>query len=307
MELRHLRYFTALAQELSFTRAAQRLNVSQPPLSQQIRSLEEELGTPLFVRTSRRVELTAAGAVFLEHAAAILERVDQACGQARAVGAGQAGHLEIGLSGSLLLGSLPQIIAAYRRSFPGVVVILHEMTPAAQLAALRDRRIDLSFSRSAVNDALVASELAWRDPVVAALPRHHALAARRRLMLKDLANEEFVMLRLDSSGFARYLHDCCVEAGFMPRASQQVVESQAIPSLVAAGLGVALVPASLQRVHRRGVEYRPLAGEAPRADVYAIRRRDDPSPVVRGFLAKAKEMLPSGQVPSPAGAQRPGS
>jgi len=291
MELRHLRYFTALAQELSFTRAAQRLHVSQPPLSQQIKALEDELGTPLFVRTSRRVELTAAGEVFLGHAKSILERVEQARGQALAVGVGQLGHLEIGLSGSLLLGPLPQLIVAYRRSFPGVAVVLHEMTPAAQLAALRDRRIDMSFSRTAVNDDFLVSELAWPDPVLVAMPRGHPLAARRKLELRDLASEEFVMLRLDSSGFARYLNECCIEAGFMPRASQQVVESQAIPSLVAAGLGVALVPASLQRVHRRGVEYRALAGSAPRADVYAIQRHGETSPVIRGFLDKAKEAL----------------
>src|SRR6476646_9502339 len=173
MELRHLRYFATLAQELSFTRAAQRLNVSQPPLSQQIRALEIELGTLLFLRTSRRVELTAAGHVFLAHAKAILERADQACAQTRAVGAGHAGHLEIGLSGSLLLGPVPQLIASYRRGLPGVRVVLHEMTPAAQLAALRDRRIDISFSRTAVNDDFLVSELAWEDPVLVALPRGH--------------------------------------------------------------------------------------------------------------------------------------
>ena len=293
MELRHLRYFATLAQELSFTRAAQRLNVSQPPLSQQIRALEIELGTLLFLRTSRRVELTAAGHVFLAHAKAILERADQACAQTRAVGAGHAGHLEIGLSGSLLLGPVPQLIASYRRGLPGVKVVLHEMTPAAQLAALRDRRIDISFSRTDVNDYFLVSELAWEDPVLVALPRGHRLVARRKLALKDLAGEEFVMLRLDSSGLAGYLNQCCVEAGFMPRASQHVVDAQAIPSLVAAGLGVALVPASLQHVHRRGVEYRSLTGSAPRADVHAIRRREDFSAVVRGFIDKAKEVLSS--------------
>jgi DNA-binding transcriptional LysR family regulator len=291
MELRHLRYFLALARELSFTRAAERLHVSQPPLSQQIRALEEELGTRLFARTSRRVELTAAGEVFLGHAKAILERVEQASGHARAIGAGSSGHLEIGLSGSLLLGPLPRLIASYRRSFPGVSVALHEMTPAAQLAALLDRRIDLSFSRTAVNDELFTSELAWPDPVLVALPRGHRLARRRRLELAELRDEPFVMLRLDSSGFARYLHACCVEAGFAPRASQQVVESQAIPSLVAAGLGVSLVAASVRRVHRRGVEYRPLTRGAPRADVYMVQRRDNASPVLRAFIDKAKEIL----------------
>jgi DNA-binding transcriptional LysR family regulator len=291
MELRHLRYSVALAQELSFTRAAERLHVSQPPLSQQIRALEEELGTQLFARTSRRVELTAAGEVFLGHARAILERVEQAASQTRAVGAGTSGHLEIGLSGSLLLGPLPRLIASYRHAFPGVAVVLHEMTPAAQLAALRERRIDLSFSRTAVQDEVFASELAWPDPVVVALPRGHRLARRRSLELADLRDEPFVMLRIDSSGFARYLHACCVDAGFAPRASQQVVESQAIPSLVAAGLGVALVPASVRRVHRRGVEYRAFARNAPRADVYILQRKDNASPVVRAFIDKAKEIL----------------
>lgn len=294
MELRHLRYFVAVAQELSFTRAAKRLHMSQPPLSQQIRDLESELSTTLFSRTSRRVELTAAGEAFLEHAGAILEHVDQARSHARAVGSGSAGRLEIGLSGSLLLGPMPRFIAAYRRSYPAVAVVLNEMTPAAQLASLRDRRIDLSFSRTAVNDHALVSELAWPDPVVVALPRGHPLTNRRKLKLAELKDEKFVLLKLDSSGFAKYIHACCLEAGFVPHASQQVVESQAIPSLVAAGLGVALVPASLQRVHRRGVEYRALARKAPRADVYSIQRKDDASPVVRGFIDKAKQTLARG-------------
>jgi DNA-binding transcriptional LysR family regulator len=291
MELRHLRYFVAVAQESSFTRAAQRLHISQPPLSQQIGDLESELGTRLLMRTSRRVELTTAGVAFLEHAKAILERVDQARSHARAVGSGSAGRLDIGLSGSLLLGPMPKLIAAYRRSHSAVAVVLHEMTPAAQLAGLRDRKIDLSFSRTALNEDALVSELVWTDPVVVALPRGHPMTKRRHLELADLKNEEFVLLRLDSSEFAKYLHSCCLDAGFVPQVSQQVVESQAIPSLVAAGLGVALVPASLQRVHRRGVEYRAFARNAPRADVYAIQRRDDASPVVRGFIAKAREIL----------------
>jgi len=158
MELRHLRYFVAVAQESSFTRAAQRLHISQPPLSQQIGDLESELGTRLLLRTSRRVELTAAGEAFLGHAKAILERMDQALSHARAVGSGSAGRLDIGLSGSLLLGPMPQLIAAYRRSHSAVAVILHELTPAAQLAGLLDHKIDLSFSRTALNDDVLVSE-----------------------------------------------------------------------------------------------------------------------------------------------------
>jgi DNA-binding transcriptional LysR family regulator len=288
MELRHLRYFIAVAHESSFTRAAERLHISQPPLSQQIAQLEDELGTHLFVRTSRRVELSVAGVAFLEHAKAILERVDHARSEARAIGLGSAGRLDIGLSGSLLLGPLPQLIAAYRRSHPAVDVVLHEMTPAMQLEGLLDRKLALSLSRTALNDEPLVSEMVWPDPVVLALPCGHPLVRRRRLELGDLKDEDFVLLRLDSSGFARYLHGCCIKTGFVPRVSQQVVESQAIPSLVAAGLGVGLVPASLQRAHQRGVEYRAIGRNALRADVYAIRRKDDASPIARGFIAKMK-------------------
>src|SRR5438874_11476471 len=291
MELRHLRYFIAVAHESSFTRAAERLHISQPPLSQQIAQLEDELGTRLLVRTSRRVELTAAGIAFLDHAKAILERVEHARSEARAIASGSAGRLDIGLSGSLLLGPLPQLIAAYRRSHPAVDVVLHEMTPAVQLEGLLDRKLALSLSRTALDDETLVSEMVWPDPVVVALPRGHPLARRRRLELGDLKGENFVLLRLDSSGFARYLHGCCIKAGFVPHASQQVVESQAIPSLVAAGLGVGLVPASLQRAHRSGVEYRSIGRNTMRADVYAIRRNDDGSTVACGVIAKAKERI----------------
>src|SRR5205823_9181597 len=145
---------------------------------------------------------------------------------------------------------------------------------------LRERGIDLSFSRTPVNDHALISELVWRDPVVLALPHGHPLTNRRKLKLAELKHEKFVLLKVDSSGFAKYIHACCLEAGFVPHVSQQVVESQAIPSLVAAGLGVALVPASLQRMHHRGVEYRALVRKTPRADVYVIQRRDGTSPVV---------------------------
>lgn len=288
MELRHLRYFVTVADESSFTRAAERLHISQPPLSQQIAQLEDELGTRLLVRTSRRVELTLAGTAFLDHARAILERVDRARSEARAMGAGSAGRLDIGLSGSLLLGPLPQLIAEYRRSHPAVDVILHEMTPTMQLEGLLDRKLALSLSRTALDDESVTSEMAWPEAVVAALPHGHALARRRTLTLDDLKGEDFILLRLDSSGFARYLHNCCIKAGFVPRVAQQVVESQAIPSLVAAGLGVGLVPASVQGVLRTGVEYRVVERNALRADVYAIRRRDDASPIAESFMEKAR-------------------
>lgn len=159
MELRHLRYFIALAEELSFTRAAQRLHVSQPPLSLQIAQLEQELGAQLFVRTSRRVELTLAGQAYLVDARAVLERLDTARQRVAAIGQGQAGRIEVGLSGSHFLGPFPAALARYRHSHPGVDVVLHEMQPSLQQAALRDKRIDVGISRTAVNDDQLSSTL----------------------------------------------------------------------------------------------------------------------------------------------------
>lgn len=287
MELRHLRYFVALAEELSFTRAARRLHVSQPPLSLQIAQLEQELGVRLFQRTSRRVELTLAGRAYLAEARAVLERVVQAGVRARAIGHGDAGHIDIGLSGSHFLGPLPGLIATHAKSHPDVSVALHEMPPALQLQALRDRRIDLSVSRTPVNDTVLSSTLLWKDPVVVALPAGHALARRRQLGLADLRTEAFIMLRTDSSAHAQYIHDACVQAGFSPRVAQWVLELPAVLSLVAAGLGVALVPASLAELYPERVRRVRLGREAPRADVYAVQRSAEAPPVVQAFLRLA--------------------
>lgn len=287
MELRHLRYFVALAEELSFTRAARRLHVSQPPLSLQIAQLEQELGVRLFQRTSRRVELTLAGRTYLAEARAVLDRVVQAGARARAIGRGDAGHIDIGLSGSHFLGPLPGLIAAHAKSHPDVSVALHEMPPALQLQALRDRRIDLSVSRTPVNDTVLSSTLLWKDPVVVALPAGHALARRRQLGLADLRTEAFVMLRTDSSAHAQYIHDACVQAGFSPCVAQWVLELPAVLSLVAAGLGVALVPASLAELYPERVRRVRLGREAPRADVYAVQRSAESPPVVQAFLRLA--------------------
>lgn len=148
MELRHLRYFLVLAEELSFTAAAARLRISQPPLSQQIQDLETELKTTLFMRTSRKVELTPAGIAFLDHVRSILGQVGQAVEQTRAIGSGKSGKLDIGATGSVLLGPLASIIAAYSRQYPEVAVRLHEMAPLAQLDSLHARKTDISFLRS---------------------------------------------------------------------------------------------------------------------------------------------------------------
>jgi DNA-binding transcriptional LysR family regulator len=284
MELRHLRYFVALAEELSFTRAAQRLHISQPPLSMQISQLEEEVGVALLARTSRRVELTAAGQAFLNDARSILDRVEAARSRARAIGNGHAGRIEIGLSGSHFQGPLPTMIAAYMQNHPEVSVVLHELKPATQLEELRSGHIDLSISRTPVDDAGLTSTLLWDDPLFAALPRGHALGKRKRLSLRDLRNERFVMLRLDSSAYAQHTYDCCVQAGFAPNIVQLVLEVPAIVSLVAAGIGVGLIPRSVGHMGASAIDAVPLGPDAPNSGVYVVQRRNDASNVIDEFV-----------------------
>ena len=280
MEMRQLRYFTVLAQELSFTRAAHKLHVSQPPLSFQIASLEEELGTRLFDRTSRSVQLSAAGAAFLPHARAVLERLEQARTQVRQVAQGFEGSVHMGLAGSHFFGPLPHFIAAFRQSRPKVDMVLHEMMPTDHLQALHDGTVDISLMRSPSEHPGLQAQLLWRDPVVAALPLGHRLAGRKRIELADLQDDAFVMLRPGSSVYAQKVFDACVAAGFVHRVMQQVIEAPAMVNLVAAGLGVALVPASMARMHKDGVALCPLSGRKLHGDVHALRRVGAAQPAV---------------------------
>lgn len=289
MELRHLRYFVAVAEELNFTAAAVRLGVSQPPLSKQIQDLEYELGTPLFARDKRRVELTAAGLVFQRYAAAILAQAQEAVERTQATGRGKVGVLDLATTSSVLHGPLASVVAGFRQSTPDVTVRIREMAPVEQEAALHARKIDISFLRGPVDTQDVITELAWPERVGVALNEAHDCAAREEIALADLRNEDFVFLRLKDSRFARYLQDCCVQAGFAPNITQQVVESYSLLSLVAAGLGVALVPESLKALCRQGVVYRPLADPGPVADVMVL-YREDRSAVVDRFLGQTRAL-----------------
>lgn len=303
MELRQLRYFDALAADLSFTKAAKHLNVSQPPLSFQIAQLEEELGARLFDRTSRSVALTQAGKALQPHAKAILSRIDEARDHVARVASGLEGRVQIGLAGSHFMGPFPRFIREFRTMKPKVELALHEMKPSDHLHALRDDRLDLCLSRTPADDVQVVSELLWRDPVVVALPPGHRLAKRTRISLADLRNEDFVFLQLDSSAFARRLHDACLREGFTPRVTQQVVEIPAALNLVASGVGVTLVPASLALLRKGAVQLCTLVqsqisirpqhivrgsagdskGEKLNGDVYLLWRSADSNPAVAEF------------------------
>jgi DNA-binding transcriptional LysR family regulator len=289
MELRQLRYFITLANELSFTKAAKLLHVSQPPLSYQIAQLENELGVRLFERTSRSVSLTEAGKALMPHAKAILDRTEEARSHLKRVAGGLCGRVQIGLAGSHFLGPFPKFISQWRQQRPDVEVLLHEMQPTDHMHALKDGRLDLSLSRQAISDNGMRTSLLWKDPVVAALPLGHRLVGHKTIRLKELENDEFVFLRIGSSQFAAHSHQACVQAGFAPRIIQQVVEIPSALNLVAAGLGVALVPASMARLRSDSVTICQLThqqakiGLSLNGDVYLHWRAAESSEVVMQF------------------------
>ncbi len=292
MELRQIKYFVALSDELSFTRAAKKLHVSQPPLSFQIASLEVELGARLFDRTSRSVQLSEAGKAFLPHAQAVMARLDEAVRHVQRVAAGLEGRVHVGLAGSHFFGPFPKFIAQFRSLRPTMEVALQEMTPNEQLGALKDGRLDLCISRNAMDaadsDSLIQAALLWHDPVVVALPLGHRFGARKTLSLLDLKREDFVSLRLDSSPFATKLIQACVARGFTPIVAQQVVELPAVLNLVAAGLGVAMVPLSLAQLRTDALHICALrqpksSSQRLNGDVYLLSRLGSASPAVAEF------------------------
>lgn len=285
MELRHLRYFVAVARHLSFTAAAESLGVAQPPLSQQIRDLEAEVGTALFERTTRRVSLTRAGVDFHAQALAILDKSGEAMARARAIGAGAAGIVNVGLTGSMLAGPLGRAIRDFDIAYPDVDLRIHEMSPDRQIAMLKAGQTDISFLRSPPPDADLVSVRAWRETVTLVLPKGHRLALKAVIDLADLSQERFVFLRLSDSLFAKYLWACCVEAGFIPNITHEVVEAASLTSLVAAGLGIAIIPEFVARLAHTDVVYRPVAGKTISADVHALWVREKDGPLISNFLA----------------------
>ena len=291
MDLRQLRYFIAVAEERSFTLAARRLNLSQPPLSQHIQGLEATLGTPLLYRTSRRVELTQAGEALLARARAIQQQVKLAEDEVQSIGAGLIGTLDVGATGSILRGRLADLLAAYRKDAPSVKMTVHEQAPALQIAALLNRTTNISLNRSIPTESVLTCELAWSEQVVVALPRTHPLTRRKRIALSELASEDHIVLQPDSSPFARYIQECCIDAGFLPRVSQQVVDAQSVPSLIAAGFGVALVPQSIARFTTDDIAFRPIRPSPPSADVFLVFRKDETSMVVHNFIKLARRFL----------------
>lgn len=287
MELRHLRYFRAVGEELHFGRAAERLHIAQPPLSQQIRQLERELGVSLLTRTTRIVELTPAGRAYLQRTVEILDAVDEAGTQARRIAAGVEGRVAIGCVGSATYSLLPQLVRALGESLPGVEVSVRgEMLAPAQLEALRSGTIDLALLRPPVNQDGIVAETVRRDRLLVALPADHRLAGRTEVTVHELRDEDFVV----HAGHGRSVMSdlvaaVCADAGFNPRIRQEVSETSTLITLVAAGLGVAIVPAPTSALNIAGVDYVPLGPATLGVDLVAARVAGNESAVITNVLA----------------------
>jgi DNA-binding transcriptional LysR family regulator len=271
MEFRHLRCFLMLAEELHFGRAAQRLAMTQPPLSLNIRQLEESIGARLFDRDSKGVRLTAAGLAFRDAAKSLMARADEARRLARDVDAGSVGRLRVGFVGSVLFGGLPQWLARFQVEQPRIEVALSELNSQEQVDALMRDELDLGFVHTPRVPAEVHAQLLHEDPFVCCLPAAHPLARRRKLPLTALRDEPFVMFsrRASPDYFARILA-MCNEFGFQPHVRHEVRHWLSVVSVVGQGMGVAVVPAPLQRSGMAGAVFRPLADDVRPSPVYAV-------------------------------------
>lgn len=292
IELRHLRYFMAVAEELHFGRAAERLHIAQPPLSQQIRQLEAELGFQLFYRTKRSVELTEAGQVFLQECQRLFRQLDQAIETGRQVSRGELGQLVIGFVSSAAYNVLPTLLRSFRMQVPNVSLELHELTTDQQLQWLRDRRLDIGLIRPPVEDPSFALFTILKEPLVVALPEHHPLARQPQVSLQQLTHESFVLFpRPLAPGLYDQIISLCQQVNFSPNVVQEAIQMQTIVSLVAAEIGVAIVPISLQNLQRTGVIYKSLQESTPKAEIAIAWRQIDASPIVKRFLETAHQFI----------------
>jgi DNA-binding transcriptional LysR family regulator len=288
MELRQLRYFVAVAEELHFRRAAARLHMSQPPLSHQLRLLEDELGCPLMIRSRRRVELTPAGESFLRDARTLLDGLEETVQTTRRIHAGAAGRLRISFVGSALLSLVPEAVKRYRAARPDVEVQLRERSTEEQLRELRAGSIDVALVPLPVDAPDLRTEVLRRERAVAALPAAHPFAARKEVLLRRLGAEPLVMFpREQAPGLHDHLLASLSGPDGPPSVAQYAPETQTIIGLVAAEIGVSLVQASVQRLALPGVTYRPVRG-APTIELAALLAPGEPLPQAREFIDLAR-------------------
>jgi DNA-binding transcriptional LysR family regulator len=303
VEIRQLHAFVAVGEELHFGRAAARLHMAQSPLSQLIRRLEADVGVPLLRRTTRRVELLPAGEVLLERAHALLAAARAAEEDARAAASGELGRLAIGFTGSMTYALLPHLAKALRARLPRVALELHgEMLTPAQVEQLLEGALDVALLRPPVDHPELVLEPVGVEPLVAALPADHALAALERVPVARLADEPFIVYPSSARSVVHAAVDAtCADQGFSPIVAMEVAETSTLVSFVAAGVGVALVPASARQMSVTGAVYRPLAGATHLVELAMCWRVASQSAtlpraleVIRGELDDLHGMLPGG-------------
>lgn len=293
MEIRLLRYFIVVAEELSFSRAAERLNMAQPPLSQAIQALESRLKVQLFDRGKRPLQLTSAGRSLLEDARSILENVEETIRKVRRIDRGEAGALTLGFTSSMANSVLPDILHTFRERYPSIELILLEENTAFQMQRLRDRQTDVAFvyKFQALPEADDLGIMAIEgQSLVVVLPETHSLASQAKICVSDLAEEPFVMpLQSIVAGLSQQIDLLCSRSGFIPKIAQEAIYMVTILGLVAGGIGISILPSSVRSLQRQSVVYRPLQGQVPEIELAAVWRPDNASVTLHHFVELLRE------------------
>ena len=287
-DLKLLRYFLAVAEELHFGRAAARLNMSQPPLSLHIKELETQLGTLLFIRHSRSVALTHAGKVLMEESKRLLMSANQALARVEQIGRGEAGRIELGIVGTAMWSHLRSLMRQFIKAHPNVDVIFREKSPVMQMALLERRELDVGIWRMAVDPTAGFTSLRLREAsFLVAMPEDHPLVAKEAIALSELQNEYFVTMPSAHSDWA-FLHRVCQRAGFSPMIVREAVEPQTVLAMISMGMGITLVADSYAQMHWPGVVFRPL-DERVAADLYAVYDPRQATPAVERLIMAIQE------------------
>lgn len=298
MELRHLRYFVAVAEELNFRRAAERLSMAQPPLSQQIHDLEQELGVQLFNRSNRAIQLTVAGRVFLTDAHQILAQSDMAIHRAQRADRGELGQLTLGYTSLIHNPLFPAVLRLHRERYPEVELVLRDLVTIEQMQQLSTNTLDISFATHAsfaitsLEQETLSQEVILREPMVALLPSNHRLAKQPAIPLAALANESWIWFArpFDPTTYD-YMMRLFEQVGFRPNVTQEINQQQIILSLVIAGFGISLAPKSITSIATgANVAFVDVVDPTPIVEFNIIWRRTDTSPVLQTFLATMREV-----------------
>ncbi|KHD85246.1 acetoin biosynthesis transcriptional regulator AlsR [Heyndrickxia ginsengihumi] len=291
MELRHLHYFLTVAEELHFGRAAERLQMTQPPLSQQIRQLEAEVGVDLFKRSKRHVELTIPGKVFLKEVKQIIEHLDIAVENAQRAERGEFGNVIVGFVGSATYDILPDIVREFRLKYPKIAVSLHELSTPDQIRALNRKEIDVGLLHPPINDPLIETKTIQQGAAALAFPKNHPLAKKEVIEIEDLIDIPFVVVSRDIwpglyDEFVSAFHD----ASFTPNIVQEATEYQMVIGLVQAGIGIGVLPKTAEKLFNLDIVYREIEHHPLNTVLALAHRKDDYSPALANFLQLASEV-----------------